>query len=59
MPKMVENEVKRQINLIELMKELQSRGAQVEGKIHRVDDLFLRNRVPDNFSGQFQKVEVY
>ena len=40
MPKMVENEVKRQINLIELMKELQSRGAQVEGKIHRVDDLF-------------------
>ena len=40
MPKMVENEVKRQINLIELMKELQSRGAQVEDKIHRVDDLF-------------------
>ncbi|HSQ01979.1 MAG TPA: Glu-tRNA(Gln) amidotransferase subunit GatE [Methanobacterium sp.] len=40
MPKMVENEVKRQINLIELMKELQSRGAQVESKVHRVDDLF-------------------
>lgn len=42
MPKMVENEVERQINLIELMKELQSRGAQVEGKIHGVDDLFLK-----------------
>ena len=54
MPKMVENEVKRQINLIELMKELQSRGAQVEGKIHRVDDLFLKNRVPDNISGNFK-----
>ncbi len=40
MPKMVENEVKRQINLIELIKELQSRGATVNNQIHNVDDLF-------------------
>ena len=40
MPKMVENEVKRQINLIEIMKKLQSRGAKADNEIYNVDDLF-------------------
>jgi glutamyl-tRNA(Gln) amidotransferase subunit E len=40
MPKMVENEVKRQINLIEIMKELQSKGATVDHEIYKVDDIF-------------------
>ena len=40
MPKMVENEVKRQINLIEIMKELQSKEATVDNEIHEVDDIF-------------------
>lgn len=40
MPKMVENEVKRQINLIEIMKELQRKGAKVNNEIHNVNDLF-------------------
>lgn len=40
MPKMVENEVKRQINLVEIMKELQSRDAKVDDEIYDVEDLF-------------------
>ncbi len=40
MPKMVENEVKRQVNLIEIMKELQSREADVDEKINNVNHLF-------------------
>ena len=40
MPKMVENEVKRQINLVEIMKELQSRDANVDDEIYGVEDLF-------------------
>lgn len=40
MPKMVENEVKRQINLIEIMRELQHRGAEVDDQIHTINDLF-------------------
>ncbi len=40
MPKMVENEVKRQVNLIEIMKELQRKGAKVNNEIHNVNDLF-------------------
>lgn len=40
MPKMVENEVKRQINLVEIMKELQSRDANVDDEIYDVEDLF-------------------
>jgi glutamyl-tRNA(Gln) amidotransferase subunit E len=40
MPKMVENEVKRQINLIEIMKELQSKGATVDHEIYKVDEIF-------------------
>ena len=34
MPKMVENEVKRQVNLIEIMKELQRREAKVDKEIY-------------------------
>lgn len=40
MPKMVENEVKRQINLVEIMKELQNRDAVVDDEIYDVEDLF-------------------
>ena len=40
MPKMVENEVKRQISLIEIMKELQNRDAKVVDEIYDVEDLF-------------------
>jgi glutamyl-tRNA(Gln) amidotransferase subunit E len=40
MPKMVENEVKRQVNLIGIMKELQRKGAKVNNEIHNVNDLF-------------------
>jgi glutamyl-tRNA(Gln) amidotransferase subunit E len=40
MPKMVENEVKRQINLIEIMKELQKRDASVEKDIRNVTNFF-------------------
>lgn len=40
MPKMVENEVKRQISLVEIMKELQSRDARVVDEIYDVEDLF-------------------
>ncbi len=40
MPKMVENEVKRQVNLIQIMKELQSRGASVDNNIYNLNYLF-------------------
>jgi len=40
MPKMVENEVKRQLNLIQIMKELQSRGASVDNNIHNLNYIF-------------------
>jgi len=40
MPKMVENEVKRQVNLIQIMKELQSRGATVDNNIHNLNYIF-------------------
>ena len=40
MAQMVENEVKRQINLLEIMKELQKRDAHVDDKIYNVKDLF-------------------
>ncbi len=40
MPKMVENEVKRQLNLIEIMKELQSREATVDNEIHNLNKIF-------------------
>lgn len=40
MPKIVENEVERQINLIQIAKELQERNAEVLEEIHDVTDLF-------------------
>lgn len=40
MPKMVENEVKRQINLIKIKDELQQKEAQVEDEIFDVGELF-------------------
>jgi glutamyl-tRNA(Gln) amidotransferase subunit E len=40
MPKMVENEVKRQINLIEIIEELQRRHAKVDNEIFNVNELF-------------------
>jgi glutamyl-tRNA(Gln) amidotransferase subunit E len=40
MPKMVENEVKRQIGLIEIRNELQERNANVDENIHDVSKLF-------------------
>jgi glutamyl-tRNA(Gln) amidotransferase subunit E len=40
MAQMVENEVKRQINLLEIMKELQKRDAHVDDTIYDVKDLF-------------------
>ena len=40
MPKMVENEVKRQVNLIQIMKELQNRGATVDNNIHNLNYIF-------------------
>ena len=40
MPKMVENEVKRQLNLIQIIKELQSRGASVDNNIHNLNYIF-------------------
>ncbi len=42
MPKMVENEVKRQLNLIEIMKELQSREATVDNEIHNLNNIFKK-----------------
>ncbi len=40
MSKMVENEVKRQINLIKIIKELQRRNANVDNEIFNVNELF-------------------
>ncbi len=40
MPTMVENEVKRQINLLKIKDELQKRGAEVHDDIYDVSDLF-------------------
>ena len=40
MPKMVENEVKRQVNLIEIMNELQRKKAKVDKEIYKVNDIF-------------------
>lgn len=40
MPKMVENEVKRQIGLIEIRNELQERNASVDENIHDISKLF-------------------
>lgn len=42
MPKMVENEVKRQLNLIKIMKELQSREATVDNEIHNLNKIFKK-----------------
>jgi glutamyl-tRNA(Gln) amidotransferase subunit E len=40
MPQMVENEVKRQINLLEIRQELKKRGAQVPDGIYELNQLF-------------------
>ena len=40
MPTMVENEVKRQINLLEIREELKKRGAQVSDEIYELNHLF-------------------
>jgi glutamyl-tRNA(Gln) amidotransferase subunit E len=40
MPKMVENEVKRQVNLIEIKNELQKRDAKVLDDIYNLNDIF-------------------
>lgn len=40
MPRMVENEVKRQINLLKIRDELKRRGAQVSDEIHDLSHLF-------------------
>ena len=40
MPKMVENEVKRQVNLLEIKDELQKRGASIENEIFDVKSVF-------------------
>ncbi len=42
MPKMVENEVKRQVNLIEIKKELQKRDAEVTDDIYNLNDIFKK-----------------
>ncbi len=42
MPKMVENEVKRQINLIEIKNELQRRDAKVVDDIYNLNDIFKK-----------------
>jgi glutamyl-tRNA(Gln) amidotransferase subunit E len=42
MPKMVENEVKRQVNLIEIMNELQRKKAKVDKEIYKVNDIFKK-----------------
>ncbi len=44
MPKMVENEVKRQVNLIEIINELKRREAIVDNTITNVSDLFKETR---------------
>ena len=41
MPKMVENEVKRQVNLLEIKDELLNRGANIENEIFDVNDVFI------------------
>ncbi|MDD1763858.1 MAG: Glu-tRNA(Gln) amidotransferase subunit GatE, partial [Methanobacteriaceae archaeon] len=41
MPQMVENEVKRQINLLEIRDELKKRGTQVPDDIYELNHLFL------------------
>ncbi len=40
MPKMVENEVKRQVNLIEIKNELQKKNAKVLDEIYDISDIF-------------------
>lgn len=40
MPKMVENEVKRQLNLIDIIEELQSREATVDNEIYNLNKIF-------------------
>jgi len=40
MPNMVENEVKRQINLLEILEELKKRGARVPDEIYELNHLF-------------------
>lgn len=40
MPKIVENEVNRQLNLIEIKKELEKRNAKVLSEIHSLDSIF-------------------
>jgi len=42
MPKMVENEVKRQVNLIEIKNELQKRDAKVLDEIYNLNDIFKK-----------------
>jgi glutamyl-tRNA(Gln) amidotransferase subunit E len=42
MPKMVENEVKRQVNLIAIMKELQDRHASVSNDIYNISYIFKK-----------------
>ena len=42
MPKMVENEVKRQVNLIAIKNELQNKDAKVLDKIYDVSDIFKK-----------------
>jgi glutamyl-tRNA(Gln) amidotransferase subunit E len=41
MPKMVENEVKRQVNLLEIKDELLKRGASIENEIFDVKEVFI------------------
>lgn len=43
MPTMVENEVKRQINLLKIKKELEKRNAQVYDEIYDVSDIFTES----------------
>jgi glutamyl-tRNA(Gln) amidotransferase subunit E len=40
MPKMVENEVKRQLNLIEIMKALKNRDATVDSEVYNLNKIF-------------------
>jgi len=42
MPKMVENEVKRQVNLIEIKNELQKRDAKVLDEIYNLNEIFKK-----------------
>jgi glutamyl-tRNA(Gln) amidotransferase subunit E len=42
MPKMVENEVKRQVNLIEIKNELQKKDAKVLDEIYDINDIFKK-----------------